>query len=166
MRYLKKSNLLKFIIFFSVVFGVVSNASAQNTRRNNLFADIKSIDLAIYLNGEHQTCGLRENEIRSAVGYTLSNSPLRKIDPDSMDILNISVLAQNDKTVSGRSLGCSVALTFELRRIVNFRGKNNFVTVWSNTFIQGGQEKDMGGLINSIVERTTKEFVVNWAEQN
>jgi hypothetical protein len=166
MRSFKKSILLKFIIFISIIFGVVANASAQNTRKNNFFADIKSIDLGIYLNGEHQFCGIRENEIRSAVGYTLSNSPLRKIDADSPDILSISLIAQNDKTVSGKSLGCSVALTFELRRIVNFRGKNNFVTVWSNTFIQGGQEKDMGGLINSIVERTTKEFVVNWAEQN
>ena len=56
--------------------------------------------------------------------------------------------------------------SFELWRIANFRGNNKLVTVWSELFIQGGTEDQIGAAINARVEKTTKEFIVKWAEQN
>lgn len=158
--------IIKAIVFSVFIFGVVLSAYAQNARKNNYFADVKSIDLDISISGDSQICGIRENDIRSAVGFTLSNSPLRRIDANSMDVLGISIIILNDKTEGGRSLGCSVAINYEFLRFVNFKGINNLVTVWSRTFIIGAPENTITGRVSSNVERVTKEFIVRWAEQN
>jgi hypothetical protein len=157
---------IKYLFFIFLIFNLNLNTHAQNTRKGNIFAGIKSIGLSVDMSGAHQICRLRESDIKSAVGYTLSNSPLRRVDQDSMDILSISLVAQNDKTVGGRSLGCSVALSFELWRIVNFRGSNTLVTVWSDLAIRGGTEDQIGASVNATVEKVTKDFIVKWAEQN
>ena len=157
---------IKYLFYIFLIFNLNLNTHAQTTRKDNFFAGIESIDLVVNMSGAHQICRLRESDIKSAVGYTLSNSPLRRIDQDSMDTLSISLVALNDKTVGGRSLGCSVALSFELWRIVNFRGSNRLVTVWSDLAIQGGPEDQIGASVNARVEKVTKDFIVKWAEQN
>jgi hypothetical protein len=159
-------SLLKYIIFPAFFLVVFSNVHAQNARSNNFFADINSIDLDINLSPSTRICGIRDNDIRTAVGFTLSNSPLKRIDLNSTNILSISIAAVNDKTVSGKSLGCSAAINYELWRFVNFKGINNLVTVWSKTAIQVGPEDSISQQVSSHVERTTKEFIAKWAEQN
>jgi hypothetical protein len=170
MKFQKKSPLLKFIIFsvfvFAFAFGVVLNAHAQNLRKDNFFADIKSIDLDIGLSGDNDFCAIREGDIRSAVGYTLVNTPLRRVDGTSRDILSISIITLKATNTGGASLGCAVAIGFEFWRFVNFKGSNNLVTVWSRNFLQIGSENSISRQVNSVVERTTKEFVAKWAEQN
>jgi hypothetical protein len=167
MKLEKKMKLnIKYLFFIFFLFNLNLNTHAQTTRKDNFFAGIKSIDLVVDLSGAHQICQLRESDIRSAVGYTLSNSPLRRIDQDSIDTLRIGLIAVNDKTVGGKSLGCSVALSFELWRIANFRGSNKLVTVWSALFLQGATEDQIGASIKARVEKTTKDFIVKWAEQN
>jgi hypothetical protein len=166
MYFQKKFSILKFATFSAFLLVAFSNAHAQNARSNNFFADINSIDLDISLSPSTKICNIRENDIRTAVGFTLSNSPLKKIDSNSINILAITVVAINDKTVSGRSLGCSAAINYELLRFVNFKGINSLVTVWSKTAIQGGTEDLIGQQVSSHVEKTTKEFITKWAEQN
>ena len=112
MKFAFKYPNLKFFVFILLMFNLNLNTHAQTTRKDNFFAGIKSIDLVVNVSGAHQICRLQESDIKSAVGYTLSNSPLRRIDQDSIDTLRIGVVALNDKTVGGRSLGCSVALSF------------------------------------------------------
>lgn len=159
-------SILKYFIFTSLILGLVSNVHAQDARRDNFFADIKSIDLAVDLNGDFNFCKIRESDIRSAVGYTLANSPLRKIDKDALDFLSINLIVLNAENDRGVSLGCSVALRFELRRSTIFRSSFNYVTVWRKGYLQLGTENSISGQVNALIEKTTKEFVAKWAEQN
>lgn len=161
-----KNQIIKLVIFSVFIFGLALNADAQNTRKDNYFSDIKSIDLVVTLDGDFNFCKVRESDIRSAVGYTLANSPLKRIDKDSLDYLYIGVVILNAQTERGTSLGCSAAITIDLRRPTNFRGSFNYVSVWSNAYLRLGSENSTGGQINSLVERVTKEFVAKWAEQN
>ena len=166
MKFVIKYLNLKFLVFIFLIFNLNVNTYAQNVRKNNFFADIKSIDLAVQVDGDFNFCNVRESEIRTAVGYTLSNSPLKKIDKDSFDFLNISVLVLNVKSDRGASLGCSATISIDLRRTTTFRGSFNFVTVWNDLYLRVGTENSIGRQINSAVESSTKDFIVKWAEQN
>ena len=148
------------------MFAFAMDAHAQNRKTPNFFADIKSIDLSVNLTGDHQICGIRENDIKSSVAYILSNSPLKRIDINSPDTLAISLIAMNDKAKSGRSLGCSVALNFELWRFAIFKGNYHLVTVWSTDVLQTGSESEIGRAVISAVEVEAKKFIAKWAEQN
>ena len=161
-----KQQIIKYITFSIFIFGFASNAYAQNTRKDNFFSDIKSVDLFVTLDGDLNICKVLESDIRSAVGYTLANSPFKKIDKDTLDYLYISVLILNPQTERGVSLGCSAAIIIELRRPTTFRGSFNYVTVWSKAFLRLGTEISIGRQVNSLVEKVTKEFVAKWAEQN
>jgi hypothetical protein len=163
---IKHKIIIKAIICTSALLGATLNVSAQNARKNNYFADIKSIDIAVDLQGDLNLCNVREGDIRSAVGYTLANSPLKRIDKDSIDYLSISILVLNAKAERGTSLGCSAAITNELRRPTNYKGSYNYVTVWSDLFIRLGTENTIGRQINAAIEDSTKQFIAKWAEQN
>jgi hypothetical protein len=158
--------MIKSIIFSLFILGLSLNATAQNTRKDNYFSDIKSIDLLVSLDGDFLFCKVRESDIRSAVGYTLANSPLKKIDNDSFDYLYIGVVVLNAQTERGASLGCSAAITVDLRRSINFKGSFNYVSVWSRAFLRLGSENSISRQINLVAESVTKEFVAKWAEQN
>jgi len=158
--------ILKYFIFILMLFGLCLNTYAQNLGKNNFFTDIKSIDLSITLDGDFNFCKVSESDIRSTVGYILANSPLKKIDKNSLDILQIGVVILNTKNDRGVSLGCTAAINVELRRPTNFKGIFSYVSVWSGLFLQLGTDNSMSRQINSVVERSTKEFVVKWSEQN
>ena len=167
MKVEKKMKLnIKYLFFIFLLFNLNLNTYAQNVRKNNYFADIKSIDLSVTVDGDFNFCNVRESEIRTAVGYTLANSPLKKFDKDSLDYLFISVLIMNTKSERGASLGCSAAITIDLRRPTTFRGSYNYVTVWNDLYMRLGTENSISRQINSAVESATKEFVAKWAEQN
>ena len=156
----------KFFVFIFLIFNLNLNTYSQNVRKNNFFADIKSIDLAVQVDGDFNFCNVRESDIRTAVGYTLANSPLKKIDKDSLDYLYISAVVINTKSDRGTSLGCSAAIAIELKRPTTFRGSFNYVTLWSDLHLRLGSENSISRQINSAAEIATKDFIVKWAEQN
>lgn len=161
-----KHQIIKVIICTAVLFGVSLNVFAQDARKDNYFADIKSINLFVNLTGDFDFCNVRDSDIRSAVGYTLANSPLKKIDKNSLDIFYINVTTMKMTGDRGTLFGCGAYVGFELVRFVNFKGIDSLVTVWSTGVLQRGTENSLGRQVNSLVERTTKEFVGKWAEQN
>ncbi len=161
-----KHQIIKSIVFASVLLGVTLNVVAQNTRKNNYFANLKSIDVAIGVQGDFNFCNVRESDVRSAVGYTLANSPLKRINKESIDYLDISILVLNAKSERGMSFGCSAAIAIELRRPTFYRDSFNHVTVWSDLFIRLGKENTIGRQINEAIEDSIKEFIAKWAEQN
>jgi hypothetical protein len=161
-----KHQIIKAIICTAVLLGVTLNVSAQNARKNNFFADIKSINVIVGLQGDFNFCNVKEGDIRSAVGYTLANSPLKRINKESIDYLDFSIIVLNLKSERGMGLGCSAAITTELRRPTYYRGSNNYITVWSGLLMRVGTENTIGRQINEAIEDSTKEFVVKWADQN
>ena len=157
---------IKLIFFIFLIFNLNLNTYAQNTRKNNFFSDINSIDLVVDMNGDFNFCKVRESDVRSAVGYTLANSPLKRIDNNSLDIIYIGLIVLNNQSDRGASFGCSVAINFELWRYTSFRGNFNNVTVWTQNFLLTGTENSIGTQVNTRVERSIKDFVSKWAEQN
>ncbi len=166
MEFLIKHLNLRCFVFIFLLLNLNSITHAQNTRKNNFFADIKTIDLAVDMNGDFNFCKVRESDVKSAVGYTLANSPLKRIDNNSLDTMYIGIIVLNNQSDRGANFGCSVALNFELWRYTNFRGNFNNVTVWTQNFLLTGTENSIGTQVNTRVERSIKDFVTKWAEQN
>lgn len=158
--------IIRKLICTAILFGAALNVAAQNARKNNYFADIKSIDVVVVVQGDFNFCNVREGDIRTAVGYTLANSPLKRIIKDSIDYLEISVLVLNVKSERGMSLGCSAAIAIELRRPTFYRDSYNYVTVYSDLFMRLGNDNTIGRHINIAIEDLTKTFIAKWAEQN
>lgn len=144
---------------------IQSHSFAQTKPANNFFKNLNSISVNVSISGDAQACGIQESEIKNTAAFVISNSPLRKIDPYSMDILSFDLIVLNDKTKGNRSIGCSVATNIGLWRLTNFRGSNNLVTVWERFFLSRADEAEISRSVYSVVERVTKEFVVKWSEQ-
>lgn len=141
------------------------DAIAQTVPKDNFFADINSINVIIDISGDHEFCRIRESEIRSSVAYVLSNTPLRKIDSSSSDILFMSFIVMNVQNRSSTSLGCAVATNSELWRRSNFKGVSTLITVWSSQYLNAGIPGEIGTSISSLAERITKQFISRWSER-
>lgn len=166
MNFVSKHPNLKFFVFILLMFNLNLNTHAQTTRKDNFFAGINSIDLLVNMNGDFNFCRVRESDVRSAVGYTLANSPLKRIDNNSLDTIHIGLIVLNNQSDRGVNFGCSVALNFELWRYTSFRGNFNLVSVWTQNYLLAGTENSIGTQVNTRVERSIKDFVSKWAEQN
>lgn len=156
-----KSHLLCCLLFITLS----RSAIAQTSIENKFFSDINSIDVIINVEGDYAFCRVSQSDITSAVAYTLSNTPLKKIEKLSPDALFMSFTAMNVTSKSNNSLGCAVATNAELWRRTNFKGSNNLVTVWSVNYLTVGIPGDIGVNVPHLAEKIMKEFISRWSQQ-
>jgi hypothetical protein len=150
-------------LFFLALLAIGSIANSQ-PGTNNFYKDISSIDVTFDINNGER-CRVTEDRLATSAQFVLSNTPFRKIDKDSPDILYISVTIV-DIVVGGRFIGCAYSTAFEFWRFVNFKGKNNLVTVYSYAYLNTTNEpEDMRKTLSGHVENEVKKIVSRWAAQ-
>ncbi len=137
---------------------------AKGQSRNNFFKDIKSIDVEVAIKGDASACNISDSDVRSSVSFVLSNTPLRKIDSMSPDVLYFNILILTPK-ISGRSVGCTVGISTEFWRMAEYKGRANLVTVWSSFVMVLSPEAQAQRQLRESIEDLTKDFVSKWTEQ-
>ncbi len=152
------------IILSLVLFS--GNSFGQNQSRNNFFKDLDSIDVIFNISGASDFCGISESQLKSSVAFVLSNTPFKKIDPNSLDTLMFNLIVMNVKNKgSDQSLGCAVSSEVSLFRFADFKGKRNMVSVWGNTYLDAAQKFEISRSVSESIELLTKQFISRWSEQ-
>ena len=99
------------------------------------FKGLNNIDLILEVDEDAKACGLNKADLLRSVSSLVNQSRLIKIDSQSDDYIAINITTLPTSYDEGRTPACFFVSQIELNRLINFKDKKIYASLWENTLL-------------------------------
>jgi len=156
------------LLFFLCQFA--SAESKDSVFQTIRFKGLSNLDLILEVDEDAKACGLNKAELLRSVSSLVNQSRLIKIDSQADDYIALNITTLPTSYDEGRTPACFFVSQIELNRLINFKDKKIYASLWENTLLnysgsseseKESREKKINNekLIESVLQKLVSTFL-------
>jgi hypothetical protein len=138
----------KLLLLLLILVGQSSIAeNKSNIFQTIRFKGLNSIDVILEVDDDAKACGLNKADLLRSVNFIMNQSRVLKIDANAEDYIAFNITTLPTTYDEGKMPSCLFVTQIELNRLISFKDKKIYASLWENSLLNyatGGDSEGEG----------------------